>query len=67
MQNKCSAFLDQNYDVPEVQFALKSVKILTESKKRFLKHLPFGTEPAEYGKALSAYNFDIQQEEEKSG
>ena len=67
MKNKWSAFLDQNYDVPEVQFALKSVKILTGTKKRFLKHLPFGTEPAEYGKALSAYNLDIQQEEEKSG
>ena len=67
MQNKWSAFLDQNYDVPEVQFALKSVKILTETKKRFLKHLPFGAEPAEYGKALSAYSLDIPLEEEKSG
>jgi len=41
MQNKWSSFLDQNYDVPEVQFALKSVKILTGTKKRFLKHLSF--------------------------
>jgi len=32
MKNKWSAFLDQNYDVPEVQFALKSVKILTGTK-----------------------------------
>ena len=67
MQNKWSAFLDQNYDVPEVQFALKSVKILTETKKRFLKHLSFETEPAEYRKVLSAYNLDIQLEEEKNG
>ena len=67
MQNKWSAFLDQNYDVPEVQFALKSVKILTESKKRFLKHLPFCTVPALFVKALSAYNLDIQLEEEKNG
>jgi len=67
MQNKWSAFLDQNYDVPEVKFALKSVKILTETKKRFLKHLSFETEPAEYRKALSAYNLDIQLEEEKNG
>ena len=67
MQNKWSAFLDQNYDVPEVKFALKSVKILTETKKRFLKHLSFETEPAEYRKALSAYNLDIPLEEEKSG
>ena len=67
MQNKWSAFFDQNYDVPEVKFALKSVKILTETKKRFLKHLSFGAEPAEYGKALSAYSIDIPLEEEKSG
>ena len=67
MQNKWSAFLDQNYDVPDVKFALKSVKILTESKKRFLKHLSFGAEPAEYGKALSAYSLDIPREGEKSG
>ena len=67
MQNKWSAFFDQNYDVPEVKFALKSVKILTETKKRFLKHLSFGAEPAEYGKALSAYSLEIPLEEEKSG
>jgi len=67
MKNNWSAFLDQNYDVPEVQFALKSVKILTGTKKRFLKHLSFGAEPAEYGKALSTYNSDKQQEEEKNG
>ena len=67
MQNKWSAFFDQNYDVPEVKFALKSVKILTETKKRFLKHLSFETEPTEYRKALSAYNLNIQLEEEKNG
>ena len=67
MKYKWSAFLDQNYDVPEVQFALKSVKILTATKKRILKHLTFETEPAEYGKALSAYKLDIQLEEEKNG
>ena len=67
MQNKWSAFLDQNYDVPEVKFALKSVKILTETKKRFLKHLSFGAEPAEYVKSLSAYSLDIPREGEKSG
>ena len=67
MQNKWSAFLDQNYDDPEVQFALKSVKILTRTKKRFLKHISFGAEPSEYGKVLSAYNLDIQLEEDKNG
>ena len=67
MQNKWSAFLDQNYDVPEVKFALKSVKILTETKKRFLKQLSFGAEPAEYEKALSAYSLDIPLEGEESG
>ena len=67
MKNKWSAFIDQNYDVPEVKFALKSVKILTRTKKRFLKHLSFGTEPSEYGKTLSAYNLDIQLEVEKNG
>ena len=59
MQNKWSAFLDQNYDVPEVKFALKSVKILTGTKKRFLKHLSFETEPSDNRKVLSAYNLDI--------
>ena len=67
MQNKWSAFLDQNYDDPEVQFALKSVKTLSGTKKRFLKHISFGAEPGEYGKVLSAYNLDIQLEEEKNG
>jgi hypothetical protein len=67
MKNKWSAFIDQNYDVPEVKFALKSVKILTGTKKRFLKNLSFGTEPSEYGKTLSAYNLDIQLEVEKNG
>ena len=67
MKNKWSAFIDQNYDVPEVKFALKSVKILTGTKKKFLKHLSFGTEPAEYEKALSACNLDIQLEVEKNG
>ena len=67
MKNKWSAFIDQNYGVPEVKFALKSVKILTGTKKRFLKHLSFGTEPSEYGKALSEYNLDIQLEVEKNG
>jgi hypothetical protein len=67
MKNKWSAFIDQNYDVPEVKFALKSVKILTGTKKRFLKHLSFGTEPSEYGKTLSTYNLDIQLEVEKNG
>ena len=67
MKNKWSAFIDQNYHVPEVKFALKSVKILTGTKKKFLKHLSFGTEPSEYGKTLSAYNLDIQLEVEKNG
>ena len=67
MKNKWSAFIDQNYDVPEVKFALKSVKILTGTKKRFLKHLSFGTEPSEFGKTLSAYTLDIQLEVEKNG
>ena len=67
MQNKWSAYLDRKTDVPEVQQALKSAKSLTDTKKKFLKHLSFGTEPAEYEKALSAYNLDIQLEEEKNG
>ena len=63
MQNKWSAFLDRNHDVPEVQHALKSAKSLTDTKEKFLKQLSFEAEPAEYGKALSAYNLDKQQEE----
>ena len=58
MQNKWSAFLDQNHDVPEVKLALKSAKSLNDSKKKFLKQLSFEDEPAEFGKALSDYNLE---------
>ena len=58
MQKKWSAFLDRSHDVPEVKLALKSAKSLNESKKKFLKRLLFESEPAEYGKALSAYYLD---------
>ena len=67
MQNKWSAFLDQNYDVPEVQFALKSVKNLTDTKEKFLKQLSFEAEPAEFGKVLSDYNLKTMQAKERNG
>ena len=63
MQNKWSAFLDRKRDVPEVQHALKSVKNLTYTKKKFLNQLSFEAEPAEYVRALSSYISDKQQEE----
>ena len=63
MGNKWSAFLDRNHNVPEVKLALKSTKILNDTKKKFLKQLSFEAEPADYGKTLSAYNLDKQQEE----
>jgi len=63
MQNKWTAYLDRNHDVPEIQHALKSAKSLTDTKKKFLKQLSFEAEPADYGKTLSAYNLDKQQEE----
>ena len=67
MQNKWSAYLDRNNDFPEVQQALKSAKSLTDTKKKFLKQLSFEAEPAEFGKALSDYNLETQQAEEKNG
>jgi len=54
MQHNCTAFLERNADVPEVQSALKSVKFLTKSKDIFLKRLSFEAEPADYAKFLSA-------------
>ena len=67
MQNKWSAFLDRKRDVPEVQHALRSVKSLTDTKKKFLKQLSFEDEPAEFGKVLSDYNLETQQAKEKNG
>jgi len=61
MQNKCSSFLDRNHDVQEVKLALKSVKRLNYTKKKFLKQLSFEAEPADYEKALSAYNLDKEK------
>ena len=58
MQNKWSAFLDRERDVPEVQHAVKSVKSLTDTKKKFLNQLSFEAEPAEFRKALSDYNLE---------
>ena len=67
MQNKWSAFLDRNYDVPEVKHALKSVKSLTDTKEKFLKQLSFEAEPAEFGKVLSDYNSKTLQAKERNG
>ena len=67
MQNKWSAFLDRNHDVPEVQHALKSAKILTDTKEKFLKQLSFEAEPAEFGKVLSDYNSKTLQAKERNG
>ena len=63
MQNKWSAFLDRDHDAPDVKLALKSAKILNDTKKKFVKQLTFEAEPAEYVRALSAYISDKQQEE----
>ena len=67
MQNKWSAFLDRNHDVPEVQHALKSAKSLIDTKEKFLKQLSFEAEPAEFGKVLSDYHLKTLQAKEKNG
>lgn len=64
MLDKCSAFLERNAEIPEVQSALHSIKILTESKIFFLKRLSFETEPAGFAKVLNAKN-DIQHAKEE--
>ena len=66
MQNKWSAFLDRKQEVPEVQYALKYIKNLTDTKKKFLKQLSFESEPAGFGKALSDYNLKTLQPEENN-
>ena len=65
MQHNCSAFLEHNADVPEVQSALKSVKSLTKSKDIFLKRLSFESEPADFAKFLSAGKFNKRQSKEE--
>ena len=64
MLQKCSAFLERNAEIPEVQSALHSIKILTESKYFFLKRLSFETEPVGFSKVLNAKN-DIQHAREE--
>ena len=61
MQNKRSYFLDRNYDVQEVKLGLKFVKNLNYTKQKFLKQLSFDAEPADFEKALSAYNLDKEK------
>ena len=65
MQHKCSAFLERNTEVPEVQSALKSVKLLTKSKDKFLKRLAFEAEPADFAIILSHCNLNIRQTKEE--
>ena len=65
MLHKCSAFLERNTEVPEVQSALKSVKFLTKSKDKFLNRLAFEAEPADFPIILSHYNLNIQQTKEE--
>ena len=65
MQHNCSAFLERNADVPEVQSALKSVKSLTKSKDIFLKRLSFEAEPADFAKFLSGGKFNKPQSKEE--
>jgi hypothetical protein len=65
MQHNCTAFLERNADVPEVQSALKSVKFLTKSKDIFLKRLSFEAEPADFAKFLSAAKFNKRQSKEE--
>jgi hypothetical protein len=64
MQHNCSAFLERNTEVPEVQSALKSVKFLTKSKDKFLKSLSFEAEPADFAIILSHCNLNMRQTKE---
>jgi hypothetical protein len=65
MQYDYSAFLELNAEVPEVQSALKSIKLLTRSKDKFLKCLAFEAEPADFEIILSHCNLNIQQTKEE--
>ena len=67
MLQKCSAFLERNAEIPEVQSALHSIKILTESKDFFLKRLSFETEPAGFAKVHNAKNGIQPAKEELHG
>jgi len=60
MQHDYSAFLELNAKVPEVQSALKSIKLLTRSKETFLKCLILEAEPADFEIILSHCNLNIQ-------
>ena len=65
MQHDYSAFLELNAEVPEVQSALKSIKLLTRSKDKFLKYLAFEAEPTDFEIILSHCNLNIQQTKEE--
>ena len=67
MRHKYSAFLERNAEIPEVQSALHSIKILTESKDYFLKRLSFETEPAGFAKFLNDKNGIQPAKEELHG
>ena len=67
MLQKCSAFLERNAEIPEVQSALHSIKVLTESKYFFLKRLSFETEPAGFAKVLNAKNDTHHAKDELHG
>ena len=61
MRHKWSAFFERNADVPEVESALKSAKILTETKTVFLHRLSFEAEPADFEK-VSAFKVNSEEE-----
>jgi len=67
MRHKWSAFFERNADVPEVESALKSAKILTETKTVFLHRLSFEAEPADFEKVLADWNLTKLNPEERNG
>ena len=67
MQYKLSDFIERNTDVPEVNSALKSIERQIKTIRNHSYSLPFESEPAEFIKVLSDWQYQKKHSEDNNG
>ena len=67
MQYKISNFMGKNIDVPEVRTALKSIERQIRVIRNHLCSLPFESEPSEFLKVLSDWQYQKKHSEDNNG
>ncbi len=67
MQYKLSDFTGKNIDTPEVRSALKSIERQIETMRNHLCSLPFESEPYEFLKVLSDWQYQKKHSKDNNG